>query len=70
MTKFQTKFLILLVFFLIKFLNQKKTNLEYFEFFAPEFTLRPDLPRRTENMNSKEVNLFNAFIKEFLFLVY
>lgn len=24
------------------------------EFFAPEFTLRPELPRRIENMNSKE----------------
>lgn len=31
------------------------TILEYLEFFGPEFTLRPDLPRRTENMNSKEV---------------
>ncbi|KAH7718911.1 histone deacetylase 3 (HD3) [Aphelenchoides avenae] len=27
---------------------------EFLEFFAPEFTLRPELPRRTENMNSKE----------------
>jgi len=27
---------------------------EYLTFFAPEFTLRPDLPRRQENMNSRE----------------
>lgn len=40
-------------------LNQKitrKANLEYLEFFAPELTLRPELPRRIDNMNTKEVS--------------
>ncbi|KAI1727951.1 histone deacetylase domain-containing protein [Ditylenchus destructor] len=34
--------------------NEIPDNSEYLEFFAPEFTLRPELPRRTENMNTKE----------------
>lgn len=36
---------------------------EYREFFAPEYTLRPELPRRNENGNSKEfVNLIKQDI--------
>uniref|UniRef100_A0A915EK17 Histone deacetylase domain-containing protein n=1 Tax=Ditylenchus dipsaci TaxID=166011 RepID=A0A915EK17_9BILA len=34
--------------------NEIPDNSEYLEFFAPEFTLRPDLPRRVDNMNTKE----------------
>lgn len=41
--------------------NEIPDSSEYLEFFGPEFTLRPDLPRRTENMNSKE---FLAAIKQ------
>lgn len=28
---------------------------EYLPFFEPEFTLRPDLPKRADNHNTKEV---------------
>ena len=35
--------------------NEIPDNSEYLEYFAPEFTLRSDLPKRIENMNSKEV---------------
>jgi len=34
--------------------NEIPDNCEFMEFFAPEFTLRPELPRRIENMNNKE----------------
>jgi len=34
--------------------NEIPDNSEYLEYFAPEFTLRPELPRRIENMNNKE----------------
>ncbi|KAL7076058.1 hypothetical protein ACQ4LE_004561 [Meloidogyne hapla] len=34
--------------------NEIPDNSEYLEYFAPEFTLRSDLPKRIENMNSKE----------------
>jgi hypothetical protein len=36
--------------------NEIPDNSEYLEYFAPEFTLRPELPKRIENMNSKEVD--------------
>lgn len=29
----------------------------YLDYFAPEFTLKPELAARVENMNSKEVNI-------------
>ncbi|KAL3091720.1 hypothetical protein niasHT_024302 [Heterodera trifolii] len=34
--------------------NEIPDNSEYLEYFAPEFTLRPELPKRIENANSKE----------------
>jgi len=34
--------------------NDIPDNTEYLEFFAPEFTLKPELPRRSENLNTKE----------------
>ncbi|TKR78002.1 hypothetical protein L596_018880 [Steinernema carpocapsae] len=34
--------------------NEIPDNTEYLEFFAPEFTLKPELPRRLDNCNTKE----------------
>jgi len=34
--------------------NEIPDNSEYLEYFAPEFTLRPELPKKIENMNTKE----------------
>ncbi|PAV69569.1 hypothetical protein WR25_02074 [Diploscapter pachys] len=34
--------------------NEIPEGCEYYGFFGPEFTLRPDLPKRSENMNTRE----------------
>lgn len=35
--------------------NEIPDNSEYFQFFAPDFTLRPPLAKKIENANTKEV---------------
>jgi acetoin utilization deacetylase AcuC-like enzyme len=35
--------------------NEIPENSPYFDYFAPEFTLKPKLASRVDNMNSKEV---------------
>lgn len=34
---------------------------EYFEYFAPDFTLHPDINRKQDNANSKQVSMYYFF---------
>lgn len=42
--------------------NEIPENSPYLDYFAPEFTLKPELASRVENMNSKEVTIFKRQI--------
>ncbi|PIO53629.1 histone deacetylase family protein [Teladorsagia circumcincta] len=41
----------------VEMTNEIPENAEYLPFFEPEFTLRPELPKRADNHNTKEVIL-------------
>lgn len=38
------------------------SSAEYFEYFAPDFTLHPDVSTRIENQNSRQVKHNSTFI--------